>query len=368
MTKIQESVNDNTRFFNVNGLDYPKGQYIYKYRNEIISGGNTDTTVIEIAIVDKYTGELLISYSRVEDYVNAFDVEYNSLELLLIDLGILLGINSEEIELGNYIPLTGTEVDNPVTGDIEIIKQTDQLVMGLVCNDIDIDNQRYIGFGDDGTVVLKNINTSTGDEVSLSVDPANIIFGSSLPSSRGISGSSDFTPNITDLDYTQKIYVDTKQPKFYSFKLAAPSIYATGTTAEVELVKITIPANTFSANDIIKIPNIIFNKLGTANAVAVRLKMSTSSTMPMGLTGQIGQITIGATSLYSQGVRTFIVNGGNLKGYSFTTAALTDIVPLATAISSVVFDVTQTQYFYISAALLNASDSLRVDCLQITNY
>jgi hypothetical protein len=93
MTKIQESVNDNTRFFNVNGLDYPKNQYIYKYRNEVVNDGNVDTTVIEIAIVDKYTGELLISYSRVEDYVNAFDVEYTSIETLLADLSILLGFN-----------------------------------------------------------------------------------------------------------------------------------------------------------------------------------------------------------------------------------------------------------------------------------
>lgn len=158
-----------------------------------------------------------------------------------------------------------------------------------------------------------------------------------------------------------------KKNEFYSYKLVTPSIYATGTTSEIELVKITIPAYTFLSSDVIKIPSIIISKVGVNNAVAVRLKISTSPTMPAGPTGQIAQFTVNPTSLFQQVNRIFYINGGNLKGFPFTSAANSDIAAANVAMSSVAFDVTQTQYLYISCGLLSPLDSLRIECLHITN-
>jgi hypothetical protein len=94
----------------------------------------------------------------------------------------------------NAIPLTGTTVGNPVTGDIEFQSAISRKITSLTGG--------YIEFVDDGTM---NINKDGGSNVNITgIDIAgftNLDFG--------IRGFQDFTPNITDLDYPQKIYVDT---------------------------------------------------------------------------------------------------------------------------------------------------------------
>jgi hypothetical protein len=151
----------------------------------------------------------------------------------------------------------------------------------------------------------------------------------------------------------------------YNYKNTTLSANLTGSVVETQLLQVAIPANTFNASDVIKIfPTFI--KSGTAGAVTIRLKFSTSSSMPSGTTATIASYSFGAAQSYVQMSRKMIVNGGNLYGYVFTTSAIDDVATITTAISSVAFDVAQQQYFYVSATLVSGSDLFNLRGVQIT--
>jgi len=104
---------------------------------------------------------------------------------------------------GAFIPLSGTVEGSPVTGDIEVGGGSKFIYAGNVSTDftgILINDADYI------TSIASRVGSDAAD---FAVDQVNATFSSLNASSRGIIGSQDFTPNITDLDYTQKIYVDT---------------------------------------------------------------------------------------------------------------------------------------------------------------
>ena len=85
----------------------------------------------------------------------------------------------------NAIPLSGTTDGNPVSGQINF---------------------------SDGVPILWDGDASiSSNELSLNLLDRLII--NARPLGKGISAIQDFTNNITDLDYTQKKYVDTKVPK-----------------------------------------------------------------------------------------------------------------------------------------------------------
>lgn len=125
-----------------------------------------------------------------------------------------------------YIPLSGTSVGKSVSGDIEL----NELVK---LKNIITNNQREIFFTDDGYIVISNQNFDTGftqnfqigsgecnifttdgfDYTSTRNDINGLNISGSNSLARGIIGQQDFSPNITELDYTQKIYVDTKASK-----------------------------------------------------------------------------------------------------------------------------------------------------------
>ena len=100
----------------------------------------------------------------------------------------------------NAIPLSGTEVGNPVTGDIE---GTDG---------INIKTKNYASSNNYNSLTLFGdaVRLSFDDSViqtSLTLSQTLIEVNCNNSGSRGLIGAQDFTANITDLDYTQKIYV-----------------------------------------------------------------------------------------------------------------------------------------------------------------
>jgi len=126
----------------------------------------------------------------------------------------------------NSIPLSGTTENTPITGDLEI-QDNNNLKIFAKAGDV----EKRLVFTDEGIVVLEqfdnSLNTSTAKvevstgQVNLSgrdgntINVTDFIVGSTgvnidafNPDSRGISSSIDYTSNITDLDYTQKKYVD----------------------------------------------------------------------------------------------------------------------------------------------------------------
>jgi hypothetical protein len=118
---------------------------------------------------------------------------------------------------------------------------------------------------------------------------------------------------------------------------------------ETQMAQITIPANTFSSTDKLAF-FAFFNKVGTANAATIRFKISTSSSMPTGATSQIALYTLANTSLFSKVNREFMISGGTLRGFPFAVSTNNDATISTTAMSSVSFDPTVTQYFYISVS------------------
>ena len=142
-------------------------------------------------------------------------------------------IDSAKLISGDFIPLTGTTVGNPISGDIELSQPNENLFLHFKNMD-GVGNYLKIKTSDDGgiysqykyddyenivsanSIQLNNFvyNTTirldnssmvlSGGGNQITIDPA---------SAKGIECNVNFSANITDLDYTQKIYVDTKVAK-----------------------------------------------------------------------------------------------------------------------------------------------------------
>jgi hypothetical protein len=109
------------------------------------------------------------------------------------------------------IPLTGTETNKPVTGDI-FVKNSSNYTMissgSVFCSDstdsgVIIDNAavQFIEAGSGITNISKTGITTQTDEFIITCHATG---------ARGLTGATDFTPNVKPLDYVQKKYVDKK--------------------------------------------------------------------------------------------------------------------------------------------------------------
>lgn len=107
---------------------------------------------------------------------------------------------------GSFIPLSGTEVGKPVTGDIEFYNSGEDITKYLKFNNT---TGGFI-FGDENEFVSPNQLYLFDGTYFLSIGTVidRLEIAANNPNSKGIGSASDFTANITDLDYTQKKYVD----------------------------------------------------------------------------------------------------------------------------------------------------------------
>ncbi len=133
-------------------------------------------------------------------------------------------VDSAKLISGDFIPLTGTTVGNPVTGSIEYVGTGYDV--GL--NQTYADFLNTISFRQDEGVYISSTNGNTSDQSNISVAETFVAVNavgtsfivsdqevqvSNGASGKGITSTTDYTANITDLDYTQKIYVDKKVAK-----------------------------------------------------------------------------------------------------------------------------------------------------------
>lgn len=139
-------------------------------------------------------------------------------------------------------------------------------------------------------------------------------------------------------------------------------------SGETELIKVTIPANSFKSSDKFHF-RFGLSKTGIINPTTIRAKISTSPSMPIAGASVIATGSIGTTALYCPVERTMVINGGVLKGFPFASANVSDSATTTTAWSSVAFDVTQTQYFYISATpAAITTDVSYLEYLEISSF
>lgn len=156
----------------------------------------------------------------VKDLDNLYDRKSKSEVLLDITIDNLETIGGGGSG-GDFVPLTGTEVGNPVTGDIEISGESSLRT--------DIYTGVFISSNDDLVRLLRG-------ETQIILDYEPYITVDAPASSQGLHGTKDFTGNITDLDYTQKKYVDQKVADSRPYKVYTALLSQTGANAPVATV------------------------------------------------------------------------------------------------------------------------------------
>jgi uncharacterized protein YjbI with pentapeptide repeats len=138
----------------------------------------------------------------------------------------------------------------------------------------------------------------------------------------------------------------------------------TGTVAETVVFTATIPATSFSSNDIIKI---LYgaNKTTATSTYTLRLRINTTNTI-------VGAPTIAtysgtATAQMNIIMRNFNLNGGNLYGTNFSGSTLTDIIASGSGLASTTLNPANQFFIFATVQLANTSDSIIGNMLTIHN-
>ena len=162
--------------------------------------------------------------------------------------------------------------------------------------------------------------------------------------------------------------IERQKNKGFTVKVTTPSNWVTRTTSETEVLRIEIPANSLSASDVLRMPYLPISKLGSV-IVQIRIKLSTSPTMPSGTTDQIAQyLNPPVTSKYIGMTRTYKIYDGQIWGFTFTENGITDITTnVNNGLSSKPFNRSETNYLYVSLKLGDSADQARLEGIQLTN-
>jgi hypothetical protein len=149
-------------------------------------------------------------------------------------------------------------------------------------------------------------------------------------------------------------------------KDANASSVVTGTTAETLLNTYLIPANTFGANDIMRIPSFLVEKTGTSGTVTMRVKVGTTATF--GSSTPIAMYTTGATEVYPimsrQGIT---LRGGNLRFLSTSNSRQTDTSASSNTIATTSFNPAVDNYIFTSLQLSLGTESVFQSNFLMTN-
>jgi hypothetical protein len=149
-----------------------------------------------------------------------------------------------------------------------------------------------------------------------------------------------------------------------------PSTALTGTTIETQITSFnfTIPANTFSATDLLKVETIAWEKSGTANASTCRIKLSNTNNYAGASNVLI--LAASANNINMRGTRTYKIAGGNLKGFMSSSAngIFNDNTLTNVAVSTLALDVTQPIYGFVSLTNSSSADSTIMNELIISKW
>jgi hypothetical protein len=149
-------------------------------------------------------------------------------------------------------------------------------------------------------------------------------------------------------------------------KDATASTAVTGTTAETLLNTYLIPANTFGANDVMRISSFFAEKTGTAGTVTMRVKVGTTATFGSATT--IATYTTGATEVFCVMNRLSItLRGGLLRLLNFATSRQTDANATSLAISTIAFNPSVDNYMFTSLQLSLGTESAFQSNFLMTN-
>lgn len=239
-----------------------------------------------------------------------------------------------------YIPLAGTEVGSLVTGNIEFQGAgADLRIFSMGDSDI---LQNNITFGDGVFAFgIKNLIDGGGSSIQVNENYIGVI---AQNDSVGIKGSEDFTPNITDLDYTQKRYVDTKAIPITGTQVGNP------VTGEIEMQEI---GNNFwinGANSPDDKNSLIFSEGGVYLDYT-----NTASSQNITLLVGAGGVSINDNSLGSKGITSGIDYSPNITDLDYTQKIYVDERGAVSNATTVVLSASD-----LNTAYPNAKDGFRV--------
>jgi hypothetical protein len=150
----------------------------------------------------------------------------------------------------------------------------------------------------------------------------------------------------------------------FNYILTTPVSFS-GTAQETEVLRLEIPPYTFAANDMLKIPTLLVQKTGVINSYSIRVKISTSETMPATTTDMVAVYNGAANASHVNMTRTFFLSGGVLRGLG--TANIISDYNVSTTQLNVAFDHTVTNYLYISIDSAGPQDTQTLVGFQLTN-
>jgi len=164
-------------------------------------------------------------------------------------------------------------------------------------------------------------------------------------------------------------YIQTGN-KIYLNKVTAASSAVTGTLTETQCYQVLIPANTLASGDKLVLEGLIASKTGTAGNAIVRVKISTSGTLPAGTTDRVADptMTAAAAHLHMVASRKWDIVGGNLYGLAGGNASAGADQISPGAILTKAFDVTIDNYVYVSVILANTGDSVTLYGFTLKNF
>ena len=182
--------------------------------------------------------------------------------------------------------------------------------------------------------------------------------------------SDDNKPVSTATQTALDLKADKSSTPSIVIRNITPSTALTGTTSETQITSFnfTIPANTFSANDILKVETIAWEKSGTANASTCRIKLSNTNNYAGASNVLI--LAASANNINMRGTRTYKIAGGNLKGFMSASAngIFNDNTLTNVAVSTLALDVTQPIYGFVSLNNTSSADSTIVNELIISKW
>ena len=304
--------------------------------------------------------------------------------------------NFEFPDVSGTVALT-SDISTPTLNEVLVEGDTSQLdanigVLGLY----DVSNDGYskiysldrdFNFKDlDENVIfsvqagLLTLRKTNSVEAFFDVDGLTISRGFNLPDANGTIALTSDIPSVdavptdgsTDAVSSNGVFdaLATKQNSLgftpYRYINTVESV-GSNVSGETQLIRVTIPANSFLNYDKFYF-RLGLSKVGTANSATIRVKLTTSASMPSGTTSAIAVASIGNTALYAPVGRTMSIDNGNLKGFAFNSAAAFDIATSVNPWGSVALDVTQTQYLYVSivpAAI--TTDVTYLEYIEISN-
>ena len=155
---------------------------------------------------------------------------------------------------GDFIPLSGTTVGNPVTGDVEFAGNIGSKynfyddyfeIKGNESEDVSgiflSNNSSPFGIFAGSGLTQRLLLDPSGFRIqslnhSISANSGSSIIITDNELLRGMQGAADYSANITDLDYAQKIYVDTKVADSRPYRVYTAILTQIGTNAPVATV------------------------------------------------------------------------------------------------------------------------------------